>query len=120
MANLNTVNVIIPFDGLNDGTRLGFQVPAALGGITVVAGNVHAEGTANVTLVTMTSAGTPAVSGTIAAAVGGTATDGVPYALTISDGWVDGGEWVAVQENNVGTPTRGHVALTYVQGRGAS
>lgn len=109
--------VTVRFDSLNNGTRLGFQVPLAYGGITVQSAATNITGTANVTLVTMSNIGTPAVNGTIAAAVGGTATAGVPYAFTISDGWVDGGEWVAVQENNVGTPTRGDVTIAYTVGR---
>lgn len=111
--------VTFGLDALNDGTRLGFQIPTSYGGVTVQSAALHVEGTANVTLVTMTNAGTPAVSGTIAAAVGGTATAGVPYAFTISDGWVDGGEWIAAQENNIGTPTRAHVTVAYTVGRGA-
>lgn len=107
----------IAFNGLTSSTRLGLHVPTSYGGITVQSADVEITGTANVTLVTMTNVGTPAVSGTIAAAVGGTATSGVPYAMTISDGWVDGGEWIAVQENLGGTPTYGHVAISYTVGR---
>ena len=111
--------VTFSLDALNNGNRLGFQVPTSYGGINIQSAALHVEGTANVTLITMTNAGTPAVSGTIAAAVGGTATAGVPYAFTITDGGVDGGEWVAAQENNIGTPTRAHVTVSYTMGRGS-
>lgn len=117
MADL--FQVTIPFDGLNNDQLPGWQVPASpdYGGVTVLAGHAYVTGTANVTLITMTNVGTPVANGTIAAAVGGTATAGVPYAFTISDGWVDSGEWIGVQENNVGTPTAGFVTLTCVMGR---
>ena len=109
--------VTFSFDALNNGTRLGFQVPTAYGGITIQSAGVDITGTANVTLVTMSNVGTPAANGTVGAAVGGTATAGVPYAFTISDGWVDGGEWVGLQENNIGTPTRGTCYVAYTVGR---
>jgi hypothetical protein len=109
--------VTVPFDGLNNGTSPGFRVPAAYGGITIQSANARITGTANITLVTMTNVGTPLINGTISAAAGGTATYNVPYALTISDGWVAGGEWVGIRENNVGTPTTGHVTIAYTVGK---
>lgn len=120
MANQDVSIVQISFDALNNGRRLGIQVPSTHGGITVISAAAHITGTANITLVTMSNVGTPALNGTITNAVGGTATAGVPYAFTISDGWVQAGEWIAVQENNIGTPTRGHVTLSYRQGRGTA
>lgn len=110
-------SVTIPFDGLNNDQIPGFQVPTETGGITVIDATAYVTGTANVTLITMSNAGTPAANGTIAAAVGGTATAGVPYKFTISDAWVDGGEYIGVQENNVGTPTAGFVTVAYKMGR---
>lgn len=109
--------VTVPFDGLNNAKLPGFQVPTTYGGITIQSAVARITGTANITLITMTNVGTPAANGTIAAAVGGTATATVPYAFTVSDGWVQAGEWVGIQENNVGTPTRGHVSIAYTVGR---
>lgn len=69
------------------------------------------------------SAGTPAVNGTIAAAVGGTAvgwTAGVPQAFTLSSTYsaIDAGEWVVLQYNeiNAGNPTNGYAVIQYVMG----
>jgi hypothetical protein len=107
----------VPFDDLHDDQLPGFLVPAAYGGITIINAAAHITGTANITLITMTNVGTPVANGTIAAAVGGTAAVGVPYAFTISDGWVAGNEWVGIQENNIGTPTGGHVTIAYVVGK---
>jgi hypothetical protein len=109
--------VTIPFDGLRNDQLPGVRIPAAYGGITIVDAAAHITGTANITLITMTNVGTPVANGTIAAAVGGTAAAGVPYAFTIGDGWVAGGEWVGIQENNIGTPTAAHVTIAYVVGK---
>ena len=69
-------------------------------------------------------AGTPAVNGTIAAAVGGTAvgwTANVPQAFTLNADYsfVDAGEWVVLQYNelNAANPTGGYAVLHYVMGR---
>ena len=70
------------------------------------------------------SAGTPAVNGTIAAAVGGTADPfaaGVPKQFTISDtyGFLDAGEWLVIEktEDNSSDPTVGVVVVHYVRGK---
>jgi len=70
------------------------------------------------------SAGTPAVNGTIAAAIGGTAdhwADGVPKSFTIDStyGVIGAGEWLAlvVTAQNAGTATRGRVTLSLVNGK---
>jgi len=114
-----TFALAIPFDTLS-GTQ---KLPAYLnpsspdyGGITIVSGVANFSGTSNFTLVTMTNVGTPVANGTISAANGGTATVGVPYALTISDGWVDSGEYIGIQSNS-GTALSGLITLTYVMGR---
>jgi hypothetical protein len=118
MSN-SVFTVTIPFDGLNNDQLPGYHLPASpdYGGITVLAASAYIVGTANVTLITMTNVGTPVANGTIAAAVGGTASAGVPYSFTISDGFVDSGEWIGVQENNIGTPTAGFVTLTCTMGK---
>lgn len=70
------------------------------------------------------NAGTPAVNGTIAAAIGGTASPweaGVPKAFTLNStySFVDAGEWVVIQynEQSAGNPTNGFVVLQYLMGK---
>ena len=70
------------------------------------------------------SAGTPALNGTIAAAIGGTADNwaaGVPKTFTVSTSYnfVDAGEWVAVEktEENSCDPQQASVIITWVRGR---
>lgn len=118
MSNEN-FTITIPFDTLSGTQKLpAYLNPSSpdFGGFTVSAGVANFSGTANFTVVTMTNVGTPAVNGTIATAAGGTATVGVPYSLTISDGWVDSGEYVGIQ-NNSGTALSGVVTLTCFVGR---
>lgn len=60
--------------------------------------------------------------GTIAAAIGGTAdvwAADTPKSFTISNAFVDAGEWVVVRKNetNSSDPTRGYVVIHYVLGR---
>lgn len=60
--------------------------------------------------------------GTIAAAVGGTAdpfAENTPKAFTISNAFVDAGEWVVLRKNetNSSDPTRAVVSVHYVLGR---
>lgn len=118
MSN-DTFTISLPFDTLSGTQKLpAYLNPSApdYGGFTVVAGVANFSGTANFTVVTMTNVGTPVANGTIVAATGGTASVGVPYALTIADGWVDSGEYVGVQSNS-GTALSGVVTLTCVMGR---
>ena len=74
-----------------------------------------------------TNAGTPAVYGTIAAAIGGTAVGwgaGVPNAFTIttsgSTNYLSAGEYLVLQYNeiNAGNPTNATVCIRYILGRG--
>jgi hypothetical protein len=76
-----------------------------------------------------TSAGTPAVYGTIAAAIGGTAQGwgaGRVHEFTIdtagSMNYLSGGEWLVLQYNevNAGNPVLNTVTVAYIQGRGAA
>lgn len=109
--------VVLTMDGINNATRLGFQVPEAGGGITIKNVALEQAGTGTYRVVTLSNIGTPAVNGTVTATFGGTVTAGVRVAATISDGWVDGGEWVGITETNIGTPTRARVSISYVMGR---
>lgn len=70
------------------------------------------------------NAGTPAVNGTIAAAIGGTAApwaDSVPKQFTLDQDYafLDAGEWVAVvyAEVNAGNPTNGELILHVMNGK---
>lgn len=100
------------------------------GGISIV--NAYAvnqattSGTASYTLALhkwTVAAGTAALSGTIAAALGGTAdhwTDDVPKAFTIANPFLDAGEWCLVNYAAVagGAPTAGGaVVIQYTMGR---
>ena len=107
------------------------------GGITILSGEaVQGAAVANslgvggttftLALHKYTNAGTPAVYGTIAAAIGGTAVGwgaGVPNAFTIttsgSTNYLSPGEWLVLQYNeiNAGNPTNGFAQLKYVMGK---
>ena len=108
------------------------------GGITILSGEaVQAAAVANslgvggttytLALHKYTNAGTPAVYGTIAAAIGGTAVGwgaGVPNSFTIttsgSTNYLSPGEWLVLQYNevNAGNPTNATVCIRYILGRG--
>ena len=71
------------------------------------------------------NAGTPAVNGTIAAAIGGTAAtvwaDAVPQQFTIDSDYsfLDAGEWLVIdyQEDTAGNPTNCYVCVQYLVGK---
>ena len=97
-GSFDTHVVSINMSELVAGTHLLSQAPSNSqgGGLTIVGGAIVGSGTVTAALHTFSSAGTPALNGTIAAAVGGTLTAGVPAAFTISDGKVEASEWVGV------------------------
>lgn len=69
-------------------------------------------------LVTMNSS--YAINGTIAAVTTGAWTAGTPKAFTISDGWVDGGEYVGVKQHGTavnGDTLRVSVSFNAVMGK---
>ena len=108
------------------------------GGLTILSGEAVQGGTVTnslgvggttftLALHKYTNATTPAVYGTIAAAIGGTAVGwgaGVPNAFTIttsgSTNYLSPGEWVVLQYNevNAGNPTNATVCIRYILGRG--
>lgn len=107
-----------------------FQAPtdAIGGGITIVGAKAVTNATlagAGTTftyqLLTYSNAGTPAVSGTITTVIGSATqwTAAVPQAFTISDGFVDAGEYVVIdyQELASGNPTLSSVMVQYVMGK---
>lgn len=118
-------------DPTQDGTFLLFRVPSrntkaeilsavAWTDTTVTLGN--GTGIA-LTLYDMGSTGT-ATPGTIAATIGGTAvtwTANVPKAFTISEGTLDGGDYVGVLYNETGTvaPLNLTIQVDWVNGVGA-
>lgn len=100
------------------------------GGITILAAygvNAAATGAGTGFALQLENWGTggtaiKASGGTLAAAIGGTADPwaaSTPKSFTISNSFVDAGEWVVVRKNetNSSDPTRGVVVVHYVLGR---
>jgi len=137
MANafdVNTVTIALNNDyGGSDKTLYCLHAPAAaVGGAVTIVGAYAvsdatlAAGTTNyysLALHKYSSAATPVLSGTIAAAIGGTAgwTQGVPKTFTLSSTYakLSAGEWCAVEYTEAGTgnPTNGFVVVEYVVGK---
>lgn len=95
------------------------HLPDKAGGITVLDAKMINAGTCvGGKLVTMTNVGTPAISGTIGA-FAGTITESatIPAALTISDGFVDAGEWIGFDQTSGTVPAGSFVSLSYVMGK---
>ena len=98
------------------------HLPSLAGGITVLSAKLVNSGTAvGPLLVTMSSAATPALNGTIgyfAAAAAGTITESatVPASLTILDGFVDAGEWIGYDQASGTVPAGAFISLSYVMG----
>ena len=108
------------------------------GGLTILSGEAVQGGTVTnslgvggttftLALHKYTNATTPAVYGTIAAAIGGTAVGwgaGVPNSFTIttsgSTNYLSPGEYLVLQYNevNAGNPTNATVCIRYILGRG--
>lgn len=128
--NINIVTVALGDPGGDNKQLFAFRAPsdALGGGITILAADVvnganTGAGTSfGLALLKYSSAGTPALNGTIAVEIGGTAspfTASVPKAFTISSGFVDAGEWVVAQyeEYTNGNPTNGFLTIHYVMGK---
>ena len=107
-----------------------FQAPSddIGGGISIleaiaVNGAATAGGTSfTLQLLKYSSAGTPALNGTITDTLGGSAdewADLVPKEFTVSTPFVDADEWVYLEyaEENSGNPTRGHITIKYTMGK---
>ena len=110
-----------PSDLLGGGIRI--IAASAVNGATLNAGTsfsyaLHKYGA-------VSAGGTPAVNGTIAAAIGGTAatfwTSGVPQDFTIDSDYsfLDAGEWLVLdyQEDTNGNPTNSVVNIHYAMGK---
>jgi hypothetical protein len=128
-STFDVKHAVVQLSGSADSWALRAPTDALGGGISVteayVINGATTSGTATVTvaLTKYSSAGTPALNGTIAAAVGGTAshfTANVHKAMTISSPFVDAGEWVRVEVTSVdaGTVTApASCHISYVLGR---
>lgn len=130
--DVRSITVALPDPGGDNKQLFALKAPSDShgGGLTilgasVVNGAATTSGTSfSLALHKYSSAGTPAVNGTIAAAIGGTATPwaaGVPQAFTLDDDhvFVDAGEYVVLQYNEQasGNPTNGYAHIQYVMGR---
>lgn len=98
------------------------KVPTTGGGITVQSVYmINAGTTVAPRVITMTNVGTPALSGTIASysTAAGTITESatIPAAFVISDGWVDGGEWIGFDQASGTVPAGSFLSVAYVTGR---
>lgn len=88
------------------------------GGCTVLSADFINAGTSVAgLLVTMTDAGTPAISGTIGAFGTTTASAVIPAALTISDAYVAAGEWIGFDQTSGTVPAGSFVSIAYVMGK---
>lgn len=111
--------VVLPIGSLTNTFRPGFKVPATGGGITILSAHAQnpAAGTVSLNLVTLGTAGT-AVDGTIATKGSAVYSATVPQAFTVSTPFVDAGDWVGVEEKNVGTTNAAAtVSIAYVMGK---
>jgi hypothetical protein len=116
---MNVISQVINLSGVTAGTHLLWQAPtdAQGGGISILSAAIHgAVGTITAALYTLSNQGTPAINGTVCAPFGGTLAVGVPVAATISDGWVDGGEWVGVVTSANAVDAQ-FLTVNYVMGR---
>lgn len=129
--DVKTISFPVPDPGADDKKLFVLKAPVDSkgGGITITeayavnnATFAGAGTTFTLQLLTYSNAGTPAVNGTVSNILGSASpwTADVPQQFTVSDGWVDGGEWVVLdyQEITAGNPTNCYVTLSYVQGRG--
>lgn len=104
MSSYADVNVVsLNIAALSNDVRNVFKVPTGFGGVTVLAANIVAwtAGTSNVNIVNMGAAGT-AMSSTIATLGSSVYVAGVPKAFAITNDYVAPGEWIGVEEANVG------------------
>ena len=116
--DVNIVQIPVVLTGATEIPLL--KVPTTGGGITVQSVYmINAGTTVAPKLITMSDAGTPALSGTIAAPAAGTVTESatIPSNFVISDGWVDGGEWIGFDQTSGTVPAGSFLSVAYVTGR---
>jgi len=131
--DVKTLSISIPDPGGDNKQLFVLQAPtdAHGGGLRILEASASNGATMNagtsfsLALHKYSSAGTPAVNGTIAAAIGGTAatywTIKIPQDFTIDDDYafLDAGEWLVVdyQEDGSGNPTACFLTLSYLVGK---
>ena len=136
-GEVHVVTVALGDPGANNKQLFVFKAPSADngGGVRIleatavngasIANSLGVGGTTfTLALHKYSSAGTPVVNGTIAAAIGGTAvgwTAGVPQTFTLNStySYISAGEWVVLQYNeiNAGNPTNGFAHIRYQMGK---
>lgn len=120
MAGQFDVNIVATEIGaLSNALRPLFKVPSAGGGITVLGVNYSqaGAGTTALNLVNLGSAGT-AVAGTIATKGSAVYAANTPQSFTVSTPFVSAGEWVGVEELNVGAANAvSIISISYVTGK---
>jgi hypothetical protein len=100
------------------------KIPSEGGGITILSANYVTEtaGTSTVQLVNLGTAGTAVEAGGTLFATAGTsiASAGIPISMTeVDTDFVDGGYWLGVKENAVGTTGAiSIISFSYVMGKG--
>lgn len=133
MAERFSVSMIIPDPGGDDKQIAVFKAPtnALGGGVRLQSAEftpgaaTHAGTSFSLALHKYSAAGTPAVNGTIAAAIGGTAAtiwaDGVPQAFVLDTDYsfIDAGEYIVLdyQEDNSGTIVNGALTMWLQSGK---
>ena len=120
MASQFDVHVVCIPVVLTAGTEVPLcHFPTGGGGMTVISADMINAGTSvGGKLVTMTNVGTPALSGTIGAFAGTiTASATIPASCTISDGFVDAGEWIGFDQTSGTVPAGSFVSLAYIMGK---
>lgn len=131
--DVKTISTVIGDPGADNKQLFIAKAPtdAQGGGITILKayatnGATTSGGTTfTLQLLTYSTAGTPALNGTITSVLGGTAAAGdywtanLPKAFTVSDGFVDAEEWIVCdyQEENTGNPTNCVLTIQYVMGK---
>ena len=133
MADFIALSIPVADPGGDDKQLFVYKAPSDLigGGVKVVQayavnGAATGAGTSfSFALHKYSNAGTPAVNGTIAAAIGGTAAtiwaDAVPQAFVLDDDYtfLDAGEWLVIdyQEDNASAPTNAVVNVLLEVGK---
>ena len=133
MAERFQVSMVIPDPGADDKQLFVYKAPSNSngGGSRLLAAefvNGAATGAGisfSLALHKFSAAGTPAVNGTIAPAIGGTAAtiwaDAVPQAFVLDTDYtfIDAGEYVVLdyQEDNAAAPTNGVLTMHFQMGK---
>ena len=112
----------LPLGAFNGATEVPLaKLPAEGGGITILEAYLVGPAAGTVIgglLVTMSDAGTPALNGTIGAFAGTCVTAaGVPFALTISNGYVTKDYWIGFDQTSGTVPAGTFISLSYIMGK---